>query len=200
MRRHEILFRLLRIPLEAAIVFAAFYLAREIRLVTDLIPNIQLPIQRISESALFGFALSGSVLYVLVFAAFGLYRLDRGNDSGIETFGRIVSASFSWFLYYVAAVYLSAGYLFRTDIPRLVIFFTLFLSIFAVVTERFLLGWIRGKMLSAGKLPARRVLVLTATGASPVLEEVSRDPEYAVVAFANSKPFGPGVSGDRYLV
>lgn len=70
MRRHEILFRLIRIPIEAATVFAAFYVAREIRLVTDLIPNVQLPIQRISESALLAFAVSGSALYVAVLGAF----------------------------------------------------------------------------------------------------------------------------------
>lgn len=175
MRNNELLFRLLRIPIEAILVGVAFYVAREIRLVTDLIPGVQLPIQRISESALALFAVSAAVLYVGVFAVSGLYRFRTTNSWG-EEFLRIVSASFSWFLYYVALVYLSVGYFFQTEIPRLIIFFAFFLSIFAVGIERFLFSKIQMMLLRFGFLPKRRVLVLTESSNSVVLSEIQKNP------------------------
>jgi exopolysaccharide biosynthesis polyprenyl glycosylphosphotransferase len=159
-------------------------------LVTDLIPRVHLPIQRISESALFAFALSGAALYVLIFSVSGLYRIRRGDEWGSEVFLRIVSASFSWFLYFIALVYLSAGYVFSVEIPRLVIFFALFLSIIAVTVERFAFSHLRSALLEWGFLPKRRVLVLTATGVSPILEAVSRDSNCEIVAYANPERVG----------
>lgn len=114
-----------------------------------------------------------------------MYRLDRSDDWGVETFGRLISASLSWFLYYLAFAYLGSGYLFQADIPRLIIFFTLFLSVAAVGTERYLLAKVRSALLSFGTFPPRNVLVLTASGASPVIDEIRSNPEYRIVAFAN---------------
>ncbi len=53
MKRHEIAVSALQVPLDAGIFFGAFFLARHIREITDLIPGVQLPIQRINENALF---------------------------------------------------------------------------------------------------------------------------------------------------
>jgi hypothetical protein len=43
----------LKVPLDFIIIFSAFFLAREIRLMTDLIPGVQLPVQTISTQELF---------------------------------------------------------------------------------------------------------------------------------------------------
>jgi len=44
------------VPLDFIIIFLSFFIAREIRLITDLIPGINLPIQTIENDALINFA------------------------------------------------------------------------------------------------------------------------------------------------
>jgi len=38
MKKHEILFSAIKVPLDFFIVFLCFFLARKVRLITDLIP------------------------------------------------------------------------------------------------------------------------------------------------------------------
>ncbi len=75
MKRYQLFSALVKVISEFALVFACFFLAREIRLVTDLIPTVQLPIQKISPVALAGFAGFGALLFVVVFALRGMYKI-----------------------------------------------------------------------------------------------------------------------------
>lgn len=188
MRRHELIFRLCRVPVEAAAVFGAFYAGREIRLVTDLIPGVQLPIQRITESQLFFFAATGAALYVLVSFFRGSYRISYDDDWGIEEFLKTVSISFSWFLYFLALAYLSTGYLTRVEIPRLIIFFALAMSVVGVSLVRYGFASVRNALLRGGCFPARKILVLSAGRKTEVLNEIVSNPAYEVVGFANASP------------
>ena len=188
MRRHELIFRLCRVPVEAAAVFGAFYAGREIRLVTDLIPGVQLPIQRITESQLFFFAATGAALYVLVSFFRGSYRITYDDDWGIEGFLKTVSISFSWFLYYLALAYLSTGYLTRVEIPRLIIFFALAMSIVGVSFVRFGFSSVRNALLRGGCFPARKILILSGGQTTEVLGEFLSNPGYKLVGFANREP------------
>ncbi len=192
MRRHELFFRMFRVPVEAAAVFAAFYAGREIRLVTDLIPGVQLPIQRITESQLFFFAASGAVLYVAVSFLRGSYRIAYDDAWGIEEFFKTVSVSFSWFLYFLALSYLSTGYLTNAEIPRLIIFFALAISVVGVSMIRWGFSSLRSSLLSGGCFPARRVLVLSGGGESDVLSEIRSNPSYEIVGLANPNGKGRG--------
>lgn len=194
MRRHELFFRMLRVPVEAAAVFAAFYAGREIRLVTDLIPGVHLPIQRISESQLFFFAASGAFLYVFVSFLRGSYRIAYDDAWGIEEFFKTVSISFSWFLYFLALSYLSTGYLTNAEIPRLVIFFALAISVVGISMIRWGFSSLRSMLLAGGCFPPRRVLVLSGGGESEVLSEIRANPSYEIVGLANSKD-----GGERYF-
>lgn len=190
MRRHELFFRMLRVPVEATAVFAAFYAGREIRLVTDLIPGVHLPIQRISESQLFFFAASGALLYVFVSFLRGSYRIAYDDAWGIEEFFKTVSISFSWFLYFLALSYLSTGYLTNAEIPRLIIFFALAISVVGISMIRWGFSSLRSLLLSGGCFPSRRVLVLSCGGESDVLSEIRTNPSYEIVGLANSKGKG----------
>jgi hypothetical protein len=57
MKKHELTFSIAKIPLDFMIVFFSFFLAKSLREVTDLIPNVTLPIQTISNDSLSLFAL-----------------------------------------------------------------------------------------------------------------------------------------------
>lgn len=77
-----IFFALAKIPLDFAIVLWAFFLARNIRRATDLIPGIKLPVQTISDISLMKFALAGAVLFLLVQVFRGAYRMQNDYSMG----------------------------------------------------------------------------------------------------------------------
>lgn len=47
MKKHEIIFSTIKLPLDFVIVLGSFFAAIKVRSMTDLIPGIQLPIQNI---------------------------------------------------------------------------------------------------------------------------------------------------------
>jgi hypothetical protein len=48
LKKYELLFSVAKVPSDFFIIFASFFIAREIRLITDLIPGIELQIQSIA--------------------------------------------------------------------------------------------------------------------------------------------------------
>jgi len=121
-------------------------MARSIRLVTDLIPGVHLPIKTIATGELTNFAILGSILFSLIFIFSGLYKIKISN-SKVKEFFDIARSFFIWFLFYVAILYLALGYLYTTEIPRLIIFFALIIAFFAIIFERFLLDLLIKKLI-----------------------------------------------------
>lgn len=101
-------------------------------------------------------------------------------------FPHVVSGAFSWFLYYVAIVYLSIGFVSSEDIPRLIIFFTLLLSIIGVGIFRYFFGKLHSFLLSIGTLPKQRILIF-AKADNEVLEEIRGNPAYEIVKIVSEK-------------
>ena len=159
MKRHEIALGALRPPLEAAAVFGCFFLAQRVREATDLIPGVQLPLQFISPSQLTGFAAAGSALAVLFLWGRGLYRIHAAGSRLAEAAG-VVRAMLAWFFAYIGVLYLANGYLYSTQIPRLVVFFTLILGVLAVLALRLGTNWARDRGLTAGWLDKRRAVLV----------------------------------------
>ena len=89
MKKHEIIFSTIKLPLDAVIVFFSFFIGREIRLVTDLIPSISLPIQTIETQYLMYYASIGSILYIFLFIVHGLYH-SKITHSKIKEFLDII--------------------------------------------------------------------------------------------------------------
>jgi hypothetical protein len=50
-------FMILKIMADFIIIFSSFFIAKEIRLHTDLIPNVQLPIQTLANNYLINYAI-----------------------------------------------------------------------------------------------------------------------------------------------
>lgn len=180
MKRNEILFSIIRFVLEFILVFGAFFLARNIRRVTDLIPSVHLPIQTISDTKLLSFALAGSILWVLVFAFSGLYSV-RIAERGIREYLRSVVAASQWFLFFIAGIYLAHGYLYQTEIPRLIVFFTLIISSVAMLLERFFLNLVWRNILSRDTDGRSSVVLLLREDAPEILQALSSDPSFSLV-------------------
>lgn len=138
MKRYELFFGIIKVPIEGLLVFIAFFLARDLRRVTDLIPNVHLPIQTIDTAHLIQFAMVGSLLYVLLSTISGLYKM-RIYQSRIQELRDIFLVSIYWFFIYVALLYLSVGFIYTEQIPRLVVLFSVIISTIFVLLERSIL-------------------------------------------------------------
>lgn len=124
----------------------SFFLARRVRLVTDLIPGVQLPIQTIQMGHLLNFALAGAGLFVALFALAGLYEI-RMHQSRLQEMRDVIQTSTYWFFIYIACLFLSVGFLYTVEIPRLIILFALVLSTVFVLIERSLLDVLQSFLL-----------------------------------------------------
>lgn len=126
---------MIKVPVEGVIVFSAFFLARDLRRVTDLIPDVHLPIQTIDTMNLLRFALVGSLVYIILSTFSGLYRM-RIYQSRIQELQSVLLVSLYWFFIYIAILYLSFGFLYTEQIPRLIVLFSVIIITFLIILER----------------------------------------------------------------
>jgi hypothetical protein len=138
MKRHELFFGIIKVPIEGLIVFLAFFLARDLRRVTDLIPNIHLPIQTIDTSHLMQFATVGALLYIILSTFSGLYKMHI-YQSRVQELQDILLVSLYWFFIYIAVLYLAIGFIYTEQIPRLVVLFSVIITTIFVILERSIL-------------------------------------------------------------
>ncbi|EKD66504.1 MAG: undecaprenyl-phosphate galactose phosphotransferase [uncultured bacterium (gcode 4)] len=184
MKKYEITFWALRLPLEFFVVFFAFFMARSIRLVTDLIPGVHLPIKTIATGELTNFAILGSILFSLIFIFSGLYKIKISN-SKVKEFFDIARSFFIWFLFYVAILYLALWYLYRVEIPRLIIFFALLIAFFAIIFERFLLDLLIKKLIRSWVFSKNRVILILKWENNEVIDEFKKTFYYDILGYIN---------------
>ncbi len=120
MKRHEVITSFLIPLLEISGIIGIYFIAYFLRQITDGIPFIQLPIPYISPDQLFPFIFSGALFWWAIFMHGGLYRYE-GERPLIDTIRRVITRSALWFLLYIGFVYLSTGFIFTKEIPRLII-------------------------------------------------------------------------------
>ncbi len=160
MKKHEIIFSILKIPLDFIIVIGSFFIAREIRLVTDLIPGVSLPIQTLSWDYLLFFALIWALLYIWLFAIHGLYSIQISH-SKVKEFMDVVRYSLYWFLFFSVGVYFGKWILYEgVEIPRLIIFFTFMISCITGILMRIFLNNIQYLLLKNQSIEKRQLVLI----------------------------------------
>ncbi len=159
MYRSRILYSLIKIPFDFLIILGAFLLAGLVRARTDLIPSIQLPIQTIPENELIIFALLGALLWLFLFSLKGLYQKTPDTPLSEEIFITLRQA-FSWFIFFIGIVYLGSGFIFKTEIPRLIIFFAYIFSTLGSVLLRIFVHIFYIALSKYGLLPKQRILIV----------------------------------------
>lgn len=189
MKKHEIIFSIVKIPLDFCIVIVWFFVAREIRLVTDLIPGISLPVQTINSENLTFFAVSGWVLYIFLLATHGLYHIQISH-SKIKEFLDILRYSFYWFLFFAVGVFFWKGILYEwPDIPRLIIFFTFVFTLFFSSFWRIVLNHIQALLLKNGIIEKRRIVLVhnkTDEKMKELYEDIQDSKIYTIIGYVNS--------------
>lgn len=190
MKRHELLFWTIKLPLEFLIMYSSFFVARNFRLVSDFIPWVHLPIKTIEDSYLSYYAFFWAILFVVVLWLSGLYRIQSTYSRAKQFFG-ILKWSLHWFLLYISILYLANWYLYNVEkhveIPRLIILFTLILSVLFVVLERFLMDSVQRNLLEDWRLQKTRIALITDSDSTDVIEEIARNGLYDIVGYFNSE-------------
>jgi len=189
MKKHEILFSLLKIPFDFLIVFGSFFLARNMRGHYDLIPFFQLPKQTIESGALLYYAWFGAILYLIIFGIHGLYSLSI-THSKLKEIGHIFQYSVYWFLFFSVFVYFGREIFYTVDIPRLVIIFTTFLVIVGVILERILFNNIQYILLEKNIIKKRKLLLITKQSnehISHILQDIQETGVYEIAGYMNQK-------------
>ncbi|MDD5197592.1 MAG: sugar transferase [Candidatus Gracilibacteria bacterium] len=186
MKRHELFFGMIKVPIEGLIVFMSFFLARDIRRITDLIPDVHLPIQTIDTQNLLGFALVGSLVYIILSTFSGLYRM-RMYQSCIQEFQNILFVSLYWFFIYIAILYLSLGFIYTEQIPRLIVLFSVIIATFLVILERGILGKIETVLMQKGILEKTKILLLLRTKDEDIIEIIQESPMYELFGYAHKE-------------
>lgn len=161
MKKHEIIFSILKLPLDFIIVVVSFFVAREIRLITDLIPSISLPVQTVNTEPLIYYSITWWLLYIVLFITHWLYT-SKVTQSKIKEFLDIIQYWFYWFLFFSVWVFFLKGFLITevNDIPRLIILFTFVITTFLIILERIWLNSLQYYLISKELVSKKNLLII----------------------------------------
>ncbi len=189
MKKHEIIFWVIKVPLDFIIIFISFFIAKQIRLITDLIPNINLPIKTIENDALINFALLGSFLYILILALHSLYFI-KITSSKIKEFLWILRYSIYWLLFFFVIIFLWKWIIYEVEIPRLIVLFTFIIWTILVIFERIILNNIEYYLLKKWILSKKKILIITnkdKKSISEILNDIKKSKVYKIIWYSNKK-------------
>ena len=189
MKKHEIIFWVIKVPLDFLIIFWSFFIAKEIRLITDLVPWINLPIQTIESNILLQFAFFWSLLYIIVLSIHSLYFL-KITSSRIKEFLELIRYSIYWLIFFLVIVFLWKWIIYNTEIPRLIILFTFIIWTTLVIFERIILNNVEYFLLKKWILSKRKLLIINNKGKSEIseiLEDIENSKIYKVIWYSNIK-------------
>lgn len=175
-KKYDIL-RMILMPLgEIIILVGAFLTAYDLRTITDGIPFIQLRTQYISPEQFFPFILYGVIIWLLIMSRAKLYTLTE-DAPFFEEIRRVLSYAFFWFFVYIGFVYLTTGFLFSKEIPRLIILYTAVLATISVLIFRAILHSIWNIAYRKGFLPQKNILII----------QENTDDDYGIFDMKNSR-------------
>lgn len=177
MKRHEIVFSALKVPIDYLLIFSSFFLAREFRLLTDYTPGIswfRLPVQTISNEHLLPFAAVWWLLFVLLMTVHWLYNI-KLTASKIKEWLDIIFYGFYWFVFFSVLVYLWKDFVYKnTELPRLIILYTFIFWVILVIIGRILLNWIQSIFITL-KIFAKRNLILISNHENEEIKNILAD-------------------------
>ena len=188
MKKHEIIFSTIKVPLDFAIVFISFFLAREIRLKTDLIPWVSLPVQTIDSFSLISFALVWSLLYVVLFATHYLYKI-KITSSKVKELLDIIRYGFYWFVFFLVIIYLWKDVVYKIEIPRLIVLFTFIIATTLVMIERILLNNLQYILLNKKIIPKKRLVIINNKWyekIKEIIKDIKESKIYEIVWYATT--------------
>lgn len=145
--------------LEIIWVILAFFIAYSLRSMRDWIPFIQLPTPYISYEQFIPFVISGVVIWCIVLLRWWLYSL-KLNTPIVEEIRLVLTYSFFWFFIYIWFIYLSTGFIFSREIPRLIILYTYIIATTFTVCIRYSIYTLYSILYKKWKIKKESILVI----------------------------------------
>ncbi len=187
MKKQNIIFWVVNIILDFLIILIAFFLARELRLISDFVPGINLQIQTIDTYNLFIYSLIAWFILIFLFSVHWLYKIKLRN-SKIKEFIQIIIYWFYSFLLFSVFVYLWSWFIFNKEIPRLIIWFAFFLAIIFIIIERILINNLQNFLLKK-KLISKNNLIIINNKKEKCISEILKDIKkawiYKILGYSN---------------
>lgn len=159
MKRHELIFSLLKLPFDFLIVFLAFFIAKYIRTINESFFWIELLKHYISNNDLIIFSFTFSLILISIFSIHWLYNI-KISSSKIKEIFDIIIYSFYSFLFFSVFVYFSQWFIFDTQIPRLIIIYAFFITVILIILERFILNKIQQFLLKNWIIEKRNLIII----------------------------------------
>lgn len=187
MKRSELLFSVLLVPVDALMIFSAFLLAYYTRVESGALPvSYVLPLHQYVKIAA-GF----TVVWVLIFALLGLYQL-RSTRRGLNEFSRILAGVSIGALAAIAVIFFGRQAFFS----RLVIVFAFVASLILVTIARMVIRGLQQYFFRYG-IGVRRVIIAGQGPEAQLLAAVLPSRGYRIIGLVGprrgSETLGPVV-------
>jgi len=189
MKKHEIIFWVIRVPLDFLIIISSFYIAKQIRLIIDLAPWLNLPIQTINNKSLFIFAIFWALLYIFVLSLHSLYSI-KITSSKIKEYLEIVRYSFYWLMFFLVAIFLWKWIIYEIEIPRLIVLYAFIIWTISIIIERIILNKIEQILLEKWILSKKRLLLINNKDIdkiSEIINDINKSKVYKIIWYSNQK-------------
>ncbi len=159
MKRNEVIESVITPILEITGITIIFFFAYFLRSITDGIPFIQLPIPYISQEQFLPFVISWALFWWIIFSTWWLYRYDLSKTI-FEEIRQVIIRSSLWFFFYIGFIYLSTGFLFQREIPRLIILYVWILATVFSITLRITIKMTMRELYNRWYLEKKNILIL----------------------------------------
>ena len=167
-------------------VFSAFWIAYYLRSVTDGIPFVQLRIPYINEAQFAPFVFAGIIIWLIIFTRAKLYSHIKRPI--FEEIRRVITYGFFWFFVFIGFVYLTQGFLFFKEIPRLMIFYTLFLATTFSVVFRSILHHLTQKLYQKNFFEKEKILIIQSRKNEEIIFNIEKnDAEYIFIDISETQ-------------
>ncbi len=195
MKKSEIAFGVLRIPVDFGMVVLGFMLGYKIRLHGDFIPGMQFPLDSSTFPPVndyFHLVLYFAALLIAVFFFFGLYSM-KNTDGPLQEQRKVITFSIVWILL-VTAYFFAVRQVFFS---RLVLGMSFIITLALLITARLILHLMERQLLRAD-IGTIKLLVI---GSNKITEKIVKnlkvDPHYRIVGYISVKNME--ISGLRRL-
>ena len=172
--------------LEICLILVAFVTAYFLRWITDGIPFVQLRIPYITFEQFFPFIIFGCLLWWAIFSFGSLYSL-REDMPIFEEMRLVIKYSLLWFFIYISVVYLSTWFLFKKEIPRLIIFYVYILGTTGTILIRYLGMKLYIFLSKAWYIDKKNILIVTANHKNTLWVSFKENESISYIYLENDK-------------
>lgn len=185
MKKSEIAFGIIRIPVDFFATLGAFILAYHLRTFTRIVPGLQLELDLAQFPPLneyLHFSTGATLILIAILALNGMYSLKSSAKLGREI-GRVFILTATWLMIIIAYFFIIREFPFS----RLVLGYSWIFTFVFIAIGRICINFIQDLLLKAG-IGRRRILFI---GLTNITEELAsyfkKNPHFTLLGFVDSK-------------